>query len=78
METDTQDRLVDPDEAARYLCLRRATLDVWRSTGKGPGYIKMTQSQSGRIRYRLSELDRWIREHSVEAGGKAGAQAVQE
>lgn len=78
MDISTQDKLLSPAEAASYLSVRRATLDVWRCLGKGPGYVKITEGQSGRVRYRLSDLDRWIRERSVAAGGERDTQAVQQ
>ena len=35
------------------------TLRNWRCKGKGPGYTKHT----GRILYRLSEIEKWEKQH---------------
>lgn len=48
-------RFLNVKEAAIHLGFRPATLDMWRSDGKGPVYFKMGPS----VRYRLVDLDRW-------------------
>ena len=48
-------------EAAQYLGLAKTTLDVWRSKGKPPAYVKIHRS----VRYRREDLDAFILEHRV-------------
>lgn len=48
-------------EAAEYLGFQTQTLAVWRMKGKGPAYIKCGRS----IRYRVSDLERWLSERTV-------------
>ena len=49
-------------EAAQYLGLAKITLDIWRSKGKPPAYIKIGNRA---IRYRRADLDAFILEHRV-------------
>ena len=42
-------------EAARFLRFSRTTLNVWRSEGRGPTYVKIGRS----VRYRGADLERW-------------------
>ena len=44
------------DMAAEYLGLSVSTLNKWRCYGEGPKFIKMGRA----IRYRLSDLDKYI------------------
>ena len=60
-ETHDEDRLLAPPEAARFLGNSVGTLARWRSTGVGPPYIKLGTSRTSRIRYRLSELEAFLR-----------------
>ena len=48
-------------EAAQYLGLAKTTLDVWRSKGKPPAYVKIHRS----VRYRREDLDAFILERRV-------------
>jgi excisionase family DNA binding protein len=43
-------------EAADYLRLSKATLDQWRTAGKGPRFIKAGK----RVLYDSRDLDRWL------------------
>jgi excisionase family DNA binding protein len=43
-------------EAAEYLRLSKATLDIWRTAGKGPRFIKAGK----RVLYDSRDLDRWL------------------
>jgi hypothetical protein len=51
------------------------TLQAWRSAGRGPKYVKLGAGSKAPVRYRLSELRRWLIEcersstadHSVRA-----------
>lgn len=53
---------VDTPGAARHLGLAVATLNQWRSQGRGPRYSKAGRS----VRYAVADLDRWMAEQRVE------------
>lgn len=47
-------------EAAAYLGLRPQTLRKWRTTGRGPRYVKVgPDSAQSRCLYRRDDLERW-------------------
>ncbi|MGG7653551.1 helix-turn-helix domain-containing protein [Kocuria rosea] len=50
-----------PQEAADYLEFSEKSMRNWRSAGVGPDYIKV----SGRVRYVVADLDRWLESHRV-------------
>lgn len=49
------DRYVNPAAAARFTGYAAGTLRNWRSSGRGPAYVK-TAGKRGTIRYRISDL----------------------
>jgi excisionase family DNA binding protein len=49
------------EQAADYLAVPRGTLDIWRSRGKGPKYVRLGRS----VRYRVSTLDAFLVENEV-------------
>lgn len=55
ISTNGSDRLT-VQEAANYLRLSKATLDIWRSQKKGPAYLRA----GARIFYRKDELDTFL------------------
>jgi hypothetical protein len=59
-------------EAGKYLGFEAATLRKWRQRAKGPAYLKL----SGRIRYRIEDLDAWRLSCRVEPGSKKRRKAV--
>jgi hypothetical protein len=54
------DGRMDVENAARYLGLKRKTLDMYRSAGIGPKFVKR-----GRVSYYREDLDEWLREGRV-------------
>lgn len=61
---------LDTREAAAYLSLSTQFLEIGRSRGYGPRYIKMTKA----VRYRRADLDAWMSQHgTVTPGGKSAA-----
>lgn len=46
----------DTQSAADYLSLKKGTLEVWRSLGRGPTYSKL----GGRVVYTKNDLDWFI------------------
>ena len=62
-------QLLTEREAAELLCVSFRTLQVWRSKGKGPAYIKLGRT----VRYDPADLRRWIdqsREETNDAQGE--------
>lgn len=55
--------MLDTKAAAEHLGLAKVTLDMWRSQGRGPRFVKMGRA----VRYRMSDLDRWVEDHSQDA-----------
>ena len=54
-------QLLREDDAAAYLELSPATLNRWRSNGKGPSFIALETA----IRYSISDLDAFIANRKV-------------
>jgi hypothetical protein len=53
-----RDPFLNTDDACRYLGVPKATLLTWRV--RRPGYGPRAVKAGGRLKYRLSELDRWL------------------
>lgn len=53
---------LNTEEAAEYLGLRPGTLEVWRSLGKGPRYVKL----GTRVLYDADDLDTFADSRIVE------------
>lgn len=58
------DRYLTTSEASQYLggTVPAETLKQWRSRGKGPRYVRFP---NGKVRYRPSDLDEFVRKHLV-------------
>jgi predicted DNA-binding transcriptional regulator AlpA len=54
--------MLDTKEAAGYLGLAAITLQIWRSQGRGPRYVRMGRA----IRYRMADLDTWVDQQTRE------------
>ena len=57
---------VSAKEAARILRVHPNTLCKWRISGGGPPFIKV----GTRIRYSISEISRWMRDHTYSHTGQ--------
>ena len=57
------DKLMTTQESANYLGLKTATLEQWRWIGCGPTFCKVGRA----VRYRLSDLDSYIKSAEVVA-----------
>ena len=55
------DRLLDTKTVADMTGISQGTLENWRTTGRGMRYVKYGQV----VRYRLSDVERWIDAHTV-------------
>lgn len=56
-----RDPFLNTDDACGYLGVPKATLLTWRV--RRPGYGPRAVKAGGRLKYRLSELDRWLSTH---------------
>ena len=56
-----RDPFLNTDAACDYLGVPKATLLTWRV--RRPGYGPRAVKAGGRLKYRLSELDRWLGTH---------------
>jgi predicted DNA-binding transcriptional regulator AlpA len=54
--TVISETLMDPSATAAFLLVAVPTLADWRTKGIGPTYIKVGRC----VRYRLSDLDKWL------------------
>lgn len=52
-------RLLDVEQAARYLAVSPGTMRKWREAGKGPEYLRMDSM----IRYSIDDLDAYVASH---------------
>lgn len=55
---ETLDRLLTPRQLAEYLEVPVATLYAWRYAGGGPPGFRVGKH----VRYRLGDVDQWIRD----------------
>lgn len=53
---DSSSPFLNSTEAARFLGLRKSTLEAWRCRGGGPAFVKFGRA----VRYRLTDLNDWI------------------
>jgi predicted DNA-binding transcriptional regulator AlpA len=64
--------LLNTPDAAQFLDLRPGTLEVWRTYGKGPKFVKIGRA----VKYRLQDLedylDQAVRNSTSEYHGKRG------
>ena len=61
MSVTMRDTLLTRRQAADYLGLREQTLAIWHSTGRyGLPVVKVGRA----VRYRLSDLERWLAERT--------------
>jgi predicted DNA-binding transcriptional regulator AlpA len=60
----TEDRLLKASEAAEYIGRIPQVLSDWRRQGRGPRYVKHSRS----VRYRRSDIEKWIDDHMVDPG----------
>lgn len=50
----------DTDTVANWLGLRPSTLRTWRSTGRGPNFVRFGDGARQTVRYRLVDIERYI------------------
>lgn len=58
------DDLLDNEQTADLLGIKPNTLEIWRTKGRGPAFIKLGCAKQSPIRYRRSVVTRWLDEQS--------------
>jgi predicted DNA-binding transcriptional regulator AlpA len=53
-------------DAADYLNVTEYALQKWRYRGIGPRFVRLGRRTGGAIRYKISDLNEWIANHTVE------------
>jgi hypothetical protein len=67
---DLAEELLTQSQVATLLNVSEGTLESWRARRLGPKFI----SYSARcVRYRLADVQEWLRQHEVETAGEARA-----
>lgn len=56
------------EEAAEYVRLKKNTLDIYRTKGNGPPFIRIS---AGAVRYRRSDLKKWLESRIVTSTSQA-------
>jgi hypothetical protein len=67
MTSSTDDEpLLKPEQAALFLGVAVITLAEWRSQGRGPPYVRLTDAPNAPVRYRPAVLREWVRERTCQ------------
>lgn len=56
--------LLDNEQTSTLLSIRPNTLEVWRSKGKGPPFIKFGNQPQSPVRYMRSAVMEWLAQQS--------------
>lgn len=56
-------RLISTKELARLLGVSVTTIERWRSSGKGPAWIRMGDRRTSRVLYDRADVALWINQH---------------
>ena len=54
---------LNTQQVAAYLGVSHQWLEIGRSKGYGPPFIKAGYGSGGIVRYKRSEIDRWMLDH---------------
>lgn len=60
MNSTVPQKLLTNAEAAAMLGLQPTTLEIWRTRGKGPKFVKLGCSKQAPIRYNEQEIQSWL------------------
>ena len=55
----------DTAGTAEHLGTGKHTLEIWRSNGTGPPYVKVGGAL---VRYRKADVDRWLEQQTITPG----------
>jgi hypothetical protein len=72
-----EEKVLDQRETAAFLKVAEGTLEAWRHLGKGPPYSKLGGRLRGAVRYRLSDLLRFLESTQVDPARAASTQPPQ-
>ncbi|POX87614.1 transcriptional regulator [Mycobacterium kansasii] len=61
VSTPASNACVESTVAAPMIGVEPQTLKLWRRKGIGPRYVKF----GNRVRYRVSDIEAWLSEHTV-------------
>ncbi len=61
---------------ARRLGLKPQTIRSWRLSGYGPPYIRLGDRISGRVLYRIADVEQWLAARVVESTAAERAKAA--
>ena len=63
MSTATLPDLMSDAQAELYVdgAIKRQTFALWRTTNKGPKFVRLGRN----IRYRRADLDDWLRQNTI-------------
>ena len=56
--------LLTKEEAAALLGIIPNTLEIWRTKGKGPEFVKLGETKSAPIRYQRPKIFEWLEQQS--------------
>lgn len=56
--------LLTNEEAAALLGIKPNTLEIWRTKGKGPEFVKLGHTKSAPIRYLRTKIFEWLERQS--------------
>lgn len=70
-ELEARTTTLSPEEAAKRLGVRVATLANWRWLGRGPRFLRVGR----RIRYSLVDLYLWLEAHARTSASEPGSVA---
>jgi hypothetical protein len=65
------DELLNPKQVHAEYGFSSQTLANWRWLDVGPDYIKTRPGKGGRIKYRRSAIEAWLKANTVSNGGAA-------
>ena len=63
-DTVNLSELLDNEQTAALLGIKPNTLEIWRTKGRGPKFVKFGQTKQSPIRYQRSVVLRWLHEQS--------------
>jgi hypothetical protein len=64
MSTVELDDLLNNEQTSNLLGIKKNTLEIWRSKGKGPPFIKLGSHPSSPIRYQRSRVMDWLAQNT--------------
>ena len=56
--------LLETEQAAKLLGIKKNTLEIWRHRGKGPPFVKLGTSPQAPVRYLRSAVMAWLAQQS--------------